>query len=93
MSKLFLPAKNTFRKNSIIYICFQTNSEGYHTTTSRFEGLDVNLQQWKHFCRKAWENEYDFYQIHKHAETGGGRYTIRNCNETDLECVTDTRLF
>ena len=42
----------------------------------------MNLQEQKQFCRKAWENEYDFLQIDRFAKTGDGRYTIRNCSKT-----------
>ena len=28
-------------------------------------GLDMNLKEWKQFCRKSWENEYDSLQMEK----------------------------
>ena len=44
--------------------------------------IDMNLEEWKELCRKAWENDYDFLQIDRFAKIGEGRCTIRNCNKT-----------
>ena len=52
------------------------------------------LQDWKQFCRKAWESDYDFSKIGSFAEIGERRYTIGNCNETTYkECTPDTTIF
>ena len=39
----------------------------------------MNWHEWKRFCRKAWENDYDYLHIDRFAKRGEGRYTIRNC--------------
>ena len=44
----------------------------------------MSLHGWKEFCRKAWENEYDFLRIHSFAEIGEGRYIMRKCNKTSF---------
>ena len=55
-------------------------------------GLDMNLEDWKHLCRKAWENDYDFLQIGRFTKIGEGRYTIRNCNKTTYTgCIPQTK--
>ena len=57
-------------------------------------GLDMNLEEWKELCRKAWENDYVYLQIDRFAKVGKGRYTIRNCNKnTYIEASTETKPF
>ena len=57
-------------------------------------GLGMNLEEWKQLCRKAWESQYDHLQIDRFAKTGGGRYTIRNCNKnTYIEYIPETKAF
>ena len=33
----------------------------------------MNLEEWKQLCRNSWENDYDFLQIDRFANTGEGR--------------------
>ena len=42
----------------------------------------MNLEEWKQFCRKACENDYDYLQIDRFTKLGEGRYTIRNGSKT-----------
>ena len=57
-------------------------------------GLDINLQNWKQLCRKAWEIDCDCSQIVRFAKVGEGRYTIRNCNKkTYEECTPEMKPF
>ena len=57
-------------------------------------GLDMNLKEWKHLCRKAWENDYNYLQIDRFAKIGQGRYTIIKCNKTTYtECTPETKPF
>ena len=57
-------------------------------------GLDMNLEEWKQLCPKAWENDYDYLQIDRFAKKREGRYTIRNCNKTTyIECTPETKPF
>ena len=42
----------------------------------------MNLEEWKELCLKAWENDYDYLQIHRFAKIREGRYTIGNYNKT-----------
>ena len=57
-------------------------------------GLDMNLVEWKHFCRKARENDYEYLQIDRFAKIGKGRYTNSNCNKsTYTECKPETKPF
>ena len=57
-------------------------------------GLDMNLEELKQLCRKAWENEYDYLQIETFAKIGEGSYTIGNCNKsTYIECIPETKPF
>ena len=32
----------------------------------------MNLEEWKQFCRQAWENEYDYLQLDRFAKTKRG---------------------
>ena len=57
-------------------------------------GLDMNLEEWKQLCRKAWEIDYDYLQTHRFAKIGKGRYTYRDCNKmTYTECTPETKHF
>ena len=57
-------------------------------------GLDINLQEWKQLCRKAWEEEYEYLQIDRFAKIREGKYTTKNCTKTtDIECNSETTPF
>ena len=45
-------------------------------------GLDMNWEDWKKFCRKAWETDYEYLHIDRLVKIRECRYTIRNCNKT-----------
>ena len=54
----------------------------------------MNLEEWKEFCRKAWENDYDYLQLERFAKIGEGKYIIKNCNQTTrIECTPETKPF
>ena len=56
--------------------------------------LHMKLEEWKQLCRKAWENDYDYIQIHSLAKIREGRCTIRNCIKTTYrECTPETKPF
>ena len=54
-----------------------------------FPGLVMNLQKQKQFCRKPWENEYEYLQIDIFAQMGQGKYTIRNWHKNIYKEFTD----
>ena len=86
--------KNTIRNNSNIIISFKQTLIDIILLFHDIGGLDMNLDEWKQLCRKAWENEFDYLQIDRFAKIGNGRYTIRNCNKTTYtECIPETKPF
>ena len=86
--------KNTIRNNSNIIILFKQTLRDIILLFHDIAGLDMNLEEWKQFCRKAWENDYDYLQIARFAKIGNGRYTKRNCNKTTYtECTPETKPF
>ena len=86
--------KNIFHNIFYIIILFQQTLRDIILLFHDIAGLDMNLEQWKKFCRKAWENHYDCLQIDRFAEIGQGRYTIRKCNKTMyIECTPETKPF
>ena len=86
--------KNTIRNNSNIIISFKQTLRDIILFFHDIAGLDMNLQEWKQLCRKAWESDYDFLQIDRFAKIGQGRYTIRNCNKTTfMECTPEMKPF
>ena len=90
----FHPPKNTIGNNSNIFILFKQTLTDIILLFHDIAGLDMNLEEWKQLCRKAWENDYDFLQIDRFAKIGNGRYTIRNCNENKyIECTPETKPF
>ena len=86
--------KNTIRNNSNIIILVKQTLRDIILLFHDIAGLDMNLEEWKELCRKAWENDYDFLQIDRFAKTGNGRNTIRNCNKTTYtECTPEKKPF
>ena len=86
--------KNTIRNNSNIIILFKQTLRDIILLFQDIAGLDMNLEEWKQLCRKAWENDYDYLQIDRFSKIGEGRYTIRNCNKTTYtECTPETKPF
>ena len=86
--------KNTIRNNSNIIILFKQTLRDIILLFHDIAGLDMNLDEWKQLCRKAWENDYEYLQIDRFAKIGNGRYTIRNCNKTTfIECTPETKPF
>ena len=73
--------KNIIRNNSNIIILSKQTLKDIILIFHDIAGLDMNLEEWKQLCRKAWENDYDYLQIDRLAKIGNGRYTIRNCNK------------
>ena len=54
----------------------------------------MNLEEWKQFCRKDWENDYECLQIDSFAKIGKGRFTMKHCNEkTYIESTPETKPF
>ena len=86
--------KNTIRNNSNIIILSKQTLRDTILLFNDIAGLDMNLEEWKQLCRKAWENDYDSLQIDRFAKIGNVRYTIRNCNKTMYsECTPETKPF
>ena len=86
--------KNTIRNNSNIINLFKQTLRDIILLFHDIAGLDMNLEEWKSLCRKAWENDYDYLQIDRFAKIGEGRYTVRNCNKTTyIECICETKPF
>ena len=57
-------------------------------------GLDMNLEEWRSLCRKAWENSFDYLQTDRFAKTGQDMYTIRNCiKHLYTECTLEAKRF
>ena len=90
----FILPKNIIRNNSIIISFFEQTLRDIILLFHVIAGLDMNLEECKHLCRKAWENDYGSLQVDRFAKIEEGRYTIRNCNKsTHVECTTETKLF
>ena len=86
--------KNTIRNNSNIIILFKQTLRDIILLFHDIAGLDMNLEEWKCLCRKAFENDCDFLQIDRFAKIGEGRYSIRNCDKnTYIECTPETKPF
>ena len=48
--------KNTIRNNSNLIILFKQTLRDIILLFHEIAGLDMNLDEWKQLCRKAWEN-------------------------------------
>ena len=69
--------ENTIPNNSIIILLKKTPRD-IILLFQDIAGLDINLDEWKQLCRKAWENVSDYIQIDRFAKVGEERYAIRN---------------
>ena len=87
-------AKNTIRNNSSIFILFKQTLRDIILLFNDIAGLDKKLEEWKHLCRKTWENDYNYLQIDRFVKIGEGRYNIRKCNKnTYIEFNPETKHF
>ena len=86
--------QNTIRNNSKITILFKQTLRDIKLLFHDIAGLDMNLEEWKQLCRKAWETDYDYLQIDSFAKRRNGRYTITKCNKNNyIECTPETKPF
>ena len=84
--------KSTLRIKSNILILFKQFLRDIILLFHGIAGLDMNLEEWKKLCRKAWQNDYDYLQIDRFAKIGEGSYTITNCRKnTYEECTPETK--
>ena len=94
LDAIFISQKNTIRKTSKLNILFKQTLRDIILLFLDLAGLEIDLEEWKEFCRKAWENGYDFLKTDRFARIGEGTYTIRNCNKiTYTECIPETKYF
>ena len=57
-------------------------------------GYDISYDEFKHLCRKSWEEDYQYLCIDKTKKTDHGKYSF--CNEsknTYIECTTEANFF
>ena len=86
--------KNTIPNNSNINILLKQTLRDIITLVHEIAGLDMNSEEWKELCRKAWEIDYDDLQIDRFTEIRKGRCTIRKCNKnTYIEGIPETKHF
>ena len=52
--------KNTIRNNSNIIVLFKQTLRDIILLFHDIAGLDMNSEEWKQLCRKAWENDWLF---------------------------------
>ena len=90
----FASQKHTNRNNSNIIFLYKQSQRDIILLFHGIAGMDINLEEWKQLCRKAWEIEYDFLQKNGFVEVREGRYSISNCNKTTYaECTPETKPF
>ena len=86
--------KNTIRSNSNIIELYKKTLRDIILLFPDAAGLDMDLEEWKQLCHKAWENDIEYLQRDRLAKVGEVGYTIRSCNEnTIFECTTEAKLF
>ena len=90
-SYFHLPKKTIPHNSNIIHL-FEQALRDIILLIHEIAGLDMNLEKWKQLFRKAWENEYDYFQINRFAKIRKDRYTIRNCNRnTYKKAIPETK--
>ena len=92
--KYFHLPKNTIRNNSNINLLFKQTLWDIILLNHDIAELDMNLEELRELCSKAWENDYDLLQTDRFAKLGEGRYTIRICNRTAyIDCIPEAKPF
>ena len=81
----FISQKNTIRKISNLNILFKQSLRDIILLFHDIRVMDMNLEEWKQLCPKAWETDYDYLQIDRFAKVGEGSYTFRNCKKILIE--------
>ena len=90
-SYLHLP-KNSIRNNSNITILFKQTLRFIILLFHDIAGLDMNLEERKQFCRKAWTNDYEYFKMDIFAKIGED--AIRNCDKcTNIKCTAERKTF
>ena len=86
--------EDTIRNDSDIIVLFEQTLRDIILMFHDIAELDMRLQEWIQFCRKAWENEYEYLRIDRFVKIEGNRYTIENCEKTTyIECSPETKPF
>ena len=62
--------KNTIRDIFDTYTLIKQTLRDIILLFQDIAGLDMNLQEWKQLCRKAWEKDFDFLQRDRFARIG-----------------------
>ena len=74
----------TIRNNSNIIILFKQTRNGVQHIFDDIAGLDMNYDEWKWLCGKAWEDDFNYLQIDRMKKNSEWRYTIRNANSNSI---------
>ena len=86
--------KGTIRNNSIIIILFTQTLKDIENIYRHVGGYDMSCDEFKEFCRKSWEDEYNFLCIDRSKKKDQRKYCF--CNESQnkyLDCTPETRPF
>ena len=71
--------KNTIPNDSNTTILFKQFLRDVILLFHEIARLDMNLEEWKGFCRKACENDFDYSEMDRFAKIEESGYTIRIC--------------
>ena len=72
--------KRTIRNNSNKIILFNQTLKDIEHIYRDVAGYDMNYDEFKEFCRKSWEEDYNYLCIDRSKKRDQGRYCI--CNES-----------
>ena len=86
--------KRTIRNNSNKIILFNQTLKDIEHIYRDVTGYDMNYDEFKHLCRKSWEEDYNHLYIDRSKKRDQGKFCI--CNEskkTYIESTPQTKLF
>ena len=73
--------KRTIRNNSNIIILFQQTLKDVQHIYTDIAGFDMSYDEFKHLCKEAWRDKYNYLIINRLEDKNGSKYMI--CNESN----------
>ena len=86
--------KRTIRNKSNRIILFNQTFKDIEQTYRDVAGYDMNYDEFEEFCRKSWEEDYNFLCIDRSKKRDQGRYcNFKENKNTYIECTPEAKPF
>ena len=90
----FALPRQSIRNNSDRLILFKQTLRDVQSMYSDIGAYDMNYDEFKQMCHKAWEEKYNYLCIDMAKNKNEGKYRIFNENKTTyIDCIPETEAF